>query len=131
MKFKQKRASKKNIVSVIEDLDAAAVKPCNVRLMKLQECKGHYKASDIVKPTPLSKHEKTLLIPKKVRKEAAKAAPKKRGRKPKKGGKFQLKIRDWFYFKSVHIWLPLYSSLGTFFSFMGEQSAWMVPLFLW
>ena len=46
--------------------------------MKLQECKGHYKASDIVNPTILSKQEKTLLIPKKGRKEAAKAAPKKR-----------------------------------------------------
>ena len=88
------KGSKKNIVSVLQDLDAAAVKPCNVRLMKLQESKGHYKASDIVKPTVLSKKEKTLLIPKKSRKEAAKAAPKKRGRKPKKGGKFQLKIRQ-------------------------------------
>ena len=91
--MKQKRGSKKNIVSVIQDFNAAAVKPCYVRLMKLQESKGHYKASDVVKSTPLSKHEKTLLIPKKGRKEAAKAAPKKRGRKPKKGGKFQLKIR--------------------------------------
>ena len=93
MKSKQKRLSKKNIVAVIQDLNAATVRPCHVRLMKLQESKGHYKASDVVKSTPLSKHEKTLLIPKKGRKEAAKAAPKKRGRKPKKGGKFQLKIR--------------------------------------
>ena len=78
MKSKLKtKGSKKNIVSVLQDLDAAAVKPCNVRLMKLQESKGHYKASDIVKPTVLSKKEKTLLIPKKGRKEAVKAAPKK------------------------------------------------------
>ena len=62
--------------------------------MKLQECKSHYKASDIVKPTILSKQERTLLIPKKGRKEAAKAALKKRGRKPKEGSNFQMKIRQ-------------------------------------
>ena len=70
----------KNIVSVIHDLNGAAVKLCNVQLMKLKECKDHHKPFDVVKPTPLSKQENILVIPKKV-KVKAKVVPKKGRRK--------------------------------------------------
>jgi len=88
--------NKRSVINVLVDQNDVkpTVKPCRVVLMKLQESKGHYKASDVVKPTRLTKHEKALLIPKKSsKKEASKAVPKKRGRKAKTG-KFQLKIKN-------------------------------------
>ena len=62
---------------------------------KLKESKGYYKSIDIAVTAKLTKDKKNLLIPKKGGKKVqAKPEPKKRSRKPKKGGKFQLKIRQ-------------------------------------
>ena len=66
-------------------------------MLKLQECKGHYKASDIVQPTRLSKHEKGLILPKKKATKGKKEVTSKAGRKGRKPGKkagFLLKIKD-------------------------------------
>ena len=55
-------------------------------MLKLQECKGHYKASDIMQATCLFEHEKG-------NKEVSSKAGRK-GRKPGKKAGFLLKIKD-------------------------------------
>ena len=55
------KVTKKSVVDLLRsqiENKTLEMKPCHVSVLKLQECKGHYKAPDIMQPTHLSKHEK-------------------------------------------------------------------------
>ena len=97
---KDVKTKKLNVVNIVKSQSEleSLVKPCEVRLLKLQQSKGHYKAEDIVKSSRLSKDEKALLIPKKKVKKEKKIVGnviKKRDKKTTgKSKKFQLKIKE-------------------------------------
>jgi len=99
---KRQPKKKQSIVDVVQnqteeakkDVTSFVPKDFTIRVYKLKESNGDYKLSDIAPVTKLSKEEKQLLIPKKSNKTAKTTTGKKRGRQPKKGGKFQLKIKQ-------------------------------------
>ena len=97
---KDVKTKKLNVVNIVKSQSEleSLVKPCEVRLLRLQQSKGHYKAEDIVKSSRLSKDEKALLIPKKKVKKEKKIVGnviKKRDKKTTgKSKKFQLKIKE-------------------------------------
>ena len=68
-------------------------KKCVVEILKLQEAKGDYSIKDIVKPSKLSKEEKTLVLPKKASNKIKQNTKIKTKQKKNNSKKFQLKIK--------------------------------------